>query len=103
MILSKWKDYKDVNKELKKLKLDYTVKNVNIENDLSCFYYAIKNLNILSKNSHYIFLNSSCIGPFYPSYLNIDKLFELINQDLEIFNVLATVIEFPRDEISKYG
>ena len=101
MILSKWNDDKDVNQELKKLKLDYSIINVNIENDLSCFYYAIKNLNILSKNCHYIFLNSSCIGPFYPSYLNIDKLFELINQDLEIFNVLAPVIEFPRDEISK--
>lgn len=101
LILSKFNNNKDVNQELKKLKLDYSIINVNIENDLSCFYFSIKNSNILSKNSNYIFLNSSCVGPFYPAYINIDKLFELINQNLESFNVLAPVIEFPRDEVSK--
>ena len=39
LLLSKWSDDKDVNQELKKLNLDYSIINANIENDLSCYYY----------------------------------------------------------------
>lgn len=101
LILSKWSDDKDVNQELKKLKLDHSIINVNIENDLSCYYYSIKKTNLLSPKFNYIFLNSSCIGPIYPAYLSIDKLFELINKELKNINLLVPVIEFPRDEISQ--
>jgi len=43
------------------------------------------------------FLNSSCTGPFLPAWSNEDQFFSQVFQILSEYDVLAPLVEFPRD------
>ena len=49
---------------------------------------------------YFLFINSSCIGPILPSYVDINSFFSHIFDTLDTVSVVSSVVEFPRDNIA---
>lgn len=67
------------------------------ENDLRCYYIGAIKARELDTHVTF-FLNSSCTGPFLPAWSNEDQFFSQVIQILSDYDVLAPLVEFPRDD-----
>ena len=74
---------------------------VSYESDLVSFGQHSQKSLLSSSYDYYLFLNSSCIGPILPSYIDINLFFHHLLASLNHVSLISSLIEFPRDNLAE--